>query len=674
MKRFSPWIVPLFILLLLISNQIRVNAEDVYVATPVNPNYHQIPQDDIINALRSIKSSPRLLLTPEAISRVKHKLEVDPRWKMYYEALKNDADKRLNDSPVEYKLEGIRLLQVSRQALKRIFAWSFLYRYTGDEKYAKRVEKELVAISEFSDWHPQHYLDVAEMTVAVAIGYDSCKDTFTPDNKQKVRDAIWKKGILETRYNKGWWKRNTANWNQVCWCGNLYGALALYEDSIIEEERQILTDAITDSLNGITWSMSSYQPDGNYTEGPGYWGYGTGFNILFFEALETALGNNFGLSEDPGFLRSIQYYEHVFGTTGNAFNYPDSGGGKMFEATAFWYSAKLNDPNIVWNENQAINNAYLLAHGKIKGKGYKTFNSLIGDRVSVCALLWGPELDSESISRLDNYSAVTTSSNANAPEELGYVGLGNELCCVALYRNSWDPNSAYLGIKCGRPNAPHGHLDAGSLVYDDLGVRWLVELGPENYTKIEQLGMNLWDMSQKSDRWKLLRYNNFGHSVPTINNQLQLVDQKSVFTETQIGKLGEESFAIIDLTPVYKNDVTKIVRKTTLEASGELVVEDTIEALPDHEAYIERRFLSPAKVEINDNVVILTIPDPHDENVMLKKVIRTQSDVQTSFEVIPCTTDNEIDAPNPGISILIEKSKLLPGQQSVYRTSFTTEE
>jgi hypothetical protein len=656
-------------LLLFPSSAKQTNAAEEDGKTKINAHssFREVQRDEVIKALENIHSAPRILLTDEAIASARLRIETDPRWKSYYEALKKDADKRVKAAPVEYKLTGVRLLSVSREALRRIFAWSFLYRYSGDVKYAERVEQETVAISEFSDWHPEHFLDVAEMATAVAIGYDSCKERFSDENRVKVREALRIKGVMESQNKKWWWKYNTANWNQVCWCGNLYAALAIYGEES-EENREATIDAICDALNGVTWSMSSYEPDGNYTEGPGYWGYGSGFNILMFGALTSALGTDFGRSDSEGFLKSIQYYEHVFGTTGNAFNYPDSGGGIIYEAPAFWYCSKLEDPYIAWNENRQITNAYLVEQNVLKDKkDVRSFDSLIGGRLAVCALLWGPVFNKEHIESL-----LKDPSSQTVPNELGYVGQGNGLCAVALFRTAWKEDAAYLGIKCGRPNAPHGHMDEGGFVFDDLGVRWFVELGPEDYNKIESRGMNLWSASQNSDRWKLLRYNNFGHSVPVINGNLQLVDQLTSFIETEIGDIGEESSATIELTPVYKNDVAKAVRKATLESNGNLIIEDTFEALPDKEAKIERRFITPAQVDVKDDGAILTLQAANDNSMNLQKYFKTQSEAETAISIIPCATENDYDAKNPGISILIESSTLKPGEKAVYTTIIST--
>ena len=46
------------------------------------------------------------------------------------------------------------------------------YRLLDDERYAVGVERILTNLCQYPDWNPAHYLDVAETTTAVAIGYD----------------------------------------------------------------------------------------------------------------------------------------------------------------------------------------------------------------------------------------------------------------------------------------------------------------------------------------------------------------------------------------------------------------------------------------------------------------------------------------------------------------------
>ena len=51
---------------------------------------------------------------------------------------------------------------------------------TRDARYASRVALEMERVCGFASWNPVHFLDVAEMTMAVALAHDWCHDAFTP--------------------------------------------------------------------------------------------------------------------------------------------------------------------------------------------------------------------------------------------------------------------------------------------------------------------------------------------------------------------------------------------------------------------------------------------------------------------------------------------------------------
>ena len=74
--------------------------------------------------------------------------------------------------PIEHKLQGRRLLGESRRGVKRMVLLAMAYHLTGDRKHATRCEREMLAVAEFRDWNPSHFLDVAEMTFGMAVGYD----------------------------------------------------------------------------------------------------------------------------------------------------------------------------------------------------------------------------------------------------------------------------------------------------------------------------------------------------------------------------------------------------------------------------------------------------------------------------------------------------------------------
>ena len=86
----------------------------------------------------------------------------------------------------------------------------------------------MLAVSRFTDWNPTHFLDVGEMVMALAIGYDWLYDSLQPDTRRMVREAIVAKGFDAAKNTRhAWFYTAKNNWNSVCNSGLAYGALAL---------------------------------------------------------------------------------------------------------------------------------------------------------------------------------------------------------------------------------------------------------------------------------------------------------------------------------------------------------------------------------------------------------------------------------------------------------------
>jgi len=83
-----------------------------------------------------------------------------------------EADDCYAKRMLTYRKIGPRLLQVSRECLHRIYALGLAYRWTGEEKYANKAIENMLTVCDFNDWNPSHFLDVAEMSHAVGLGYD----------------------------------------------------------------------------------------------------------------------------------------------------------------------------------------------------------------------------------------------------------------------------------------------------------------------------------------------------------------------------------------------------------------------------------------------------------------------------------------------------------------------
>jgi oligo-alginate lyase len=66
-------------------------------------------------------------------------------------------------------------------------------------------------------------------------------------------------------------------------------------------------------------------------------------------------------------------------------------------------------------------------------------------------------------------------------------------------------------------------MDIGSFVMEANDVRWAMDLGSSDYNTLETNGVDLWNMSQTSERWDVFRYNNMAHNTLTFNGKKQLV-------------------------------------------------------------------------------------------------------------------------------------------------------
>jgi len=526
------------------------------------PAFRDIPMEEVQAAFNHpIPPHPRLFITNQQVTEIQTKLKSQPPLQVFYQAMLTKADDILEQSPVKRVKTGRRLLSVSRRCLDRVIHLSAAYRFTGKQSYLRRAEKELLAAAAFSDWNPSHFLDVAEMTAALAIGYDWLYNELSQTSRQTIRQAILEKGLQPSLKNKGW-ARGHNNWNQVCNGGITLGALAIMED-----QPELAQKLVHRAVNGVQVVMKLYDPDGAYPEGPGYWVYGTSYNVILLAALESVLGTDFNLSQAPGFARTASYYLHIIGPTGLYFNYPDSGSRGNFSPTMFWFAQKYDQPSLTWYQHQLW-----------KDSSAKNSSTLVQSRFSPLTLLW-------------------SSGKQSIPKKLSWMGRGSNP--VAMFRSSWtDPDAAYLAIKGGSPGVSHGHMDVGSFVLDVDGLRWVMDLGPESYHKIESRGMSLWGKSQDAERWRIFRYNNLSHSTLVVNSQHQRVNGNAPIVRYS----DERSFphVVFDMSDVYEGQLAKALRGAALLPTAQVIIQDEFKAA-NQPATVRWAMVTPAKVSIKTN-------------------------------------------------------------------------
>jgi len=162
----------------------------------------EAPLAQVQKALEKPAAHPRLLWPAGAEEQIRNRIAADPAAKAIFDQIQSQADAMLEQPPIERIQIGRRLLDKSRTCIKRVLTLSFMYRMTGQEVYFQRAEKEMLAAAAFSDWNPSHFLDVAEMTAALAIGYDWLYDKLPPASRESIRRAIVNKGLVPSLETK----------------------------------------------------------------------------------------------------------------------------------------------------------------------------------------------------------------------------------------------------------------------------------------------------------------------------------------------------------------------------------------------------------------------------------------------------------------------------------------
>ncbi len=577
----------------------------------------EIPMAEVQAAFdRPLPQHPRLLMTEAQLAEIQARLKSNPSLQVFYRAILEKADTIISQKPVRRIQTGRRLLSVSRTCLDRVLHLSTAYRFSHRPAYRERAEQEMLAAAGFSDWNPSHFLDVAEMTAALALGYDWLYPDLPETSRATIRQAIMEKGIQPSLKNASW-VRGHNNWNQVCNAGITLGVLALAED-----QPQLARELVHRAVNGVQAVMAEYEADGAYPEGPGYWVYGTSFNVLLLAALESALGTEFGLAQAPGFAGSAAYYLQVTGPTGLYFNYPDSGSRGDFLATVYWFAQRYRQPALAWHQDRLWKEALS-----------RNPSALVQDRLAPLALLW-------------------RQGESAAPEALCWRGRGSNP--VALFRSSWtDPEAVYLAIKGGSPGVSHGHMDVGSFVIDAGGLRWAADLGPESYNKIESRGMDLWGRSQNAQRWTIFRYNNLAHNTLAVNGQHQRVQGSAPIIRYSDRQVFPH--VVFDMSTVYAGQLAQALRGAALLPNGQIRIQDEFQAT-DQPATVRWAMVTPASVSVED-----------DKNALLTQEGKTMrlsvlTDAKVQLRTYSTAPPAAYDAPNPGTRMIGFEVTLSAGQ------------
>jgi hypothetical protein len=556
---------------------------------PAAPNagYAAPPDGALLRTLRV--QHPRLIAHDDDIQRLRQITTTDPVARDWLGKVRDRGTRLLGEPPVQHKVIGPRMLTQSRNALERVYTWALLYRLEGDRRFADRARSELLTVAAFRDWNPSHFLDVAEMAHAVAIGYDWLYDVLPPDDRVVVRRSLITlalRPVLDLYRAQRGWVVAEHNWNQVCNGGMVVAALA-----IAGEEPDLATAVITQAVESVKRAMRTYAPDGAWPEGPGYWNYATRYAVYLLAAVEGALGSDLGLTESPGFEQTGLFRLHVTGPTGRMFNFADGGEREEVAPMLFWMSRRFDRPLYAWIERQFTGRPHPLD------------------------LVWfDPRGEGPRASRV--------------PPDAWFRGID-----TVFMRSAWeDPNAVFVGFKGGNNRANHSHLDLGTFVLDADGQRWAVDLGADDYDLPEYFGRQ---------RWTYYRLRTEGHNTLVINGENQ--DPAARAPIVAYSSEPDRTYAVADLSAGYRAHASRVRRGVALLDRRHVLVQDEIEAAAPLE--IVWTMHTPAEISLDGPRATLRLRDRH-------LVARILEPAGAHFAVLPASPPPP-QAQNQGIVKLV---------------------
>jgi hypothetical protein len=465
---------------------------------------------------------PRLLATPAEVAGLPARLAAHETGRRWRDALLREAGRLLAQPPVERKFEPRRpvLLPTSREVLKRVENLGVAWLLTKDQRFARRIGAELEAACAFPSWNPSHFLDVAEMAMAVSLAVDWCHDALDPAIRARAIGTLvshaLEPGLAEFR-RASFWTRATHNWALVC-AGGLVAASIVAAEAAPELAGTVLDASIATARA----AFASYGPDGGWDEGPGYWDYATQYAVFLCATLESAFGHDFGLGASPGFARTGLFRLHMEGPTGLSFNFGDNPETPRATPALMWLARRFGNPIDAWTIGRVAS---------VTGTGVLWFDPPRG----------GPaRLGIPRVARFGRVEAATL-------------------------RDAWEEKAArFVALKAGDNGANHSNLDIGSFVLDAGGERFAMELGPDDYS--------LPGYFSGARRYGWYRTSTRGQNTLLVDG----AEQPLRASARLLGALEAPGFAraVADLGPAYPRARSALRGAAILGARGMLLADD----------------------------------------------------------------------------------------------------
>lgn len=513
------------------------------------------PQDFTASVHRG---HPRLLLTPRRQEEIRTLREASPVARAWYRSVQANAQYYQALPPIAYvpekpgeRAQEIPMVHPSRALADRIYTLGLVGVLDGDEPAIARLRRELMhALDDWPDW--QYGLARYEIAAGVAIAYDWLHSRWTPAERAKISAALRRLALEPyAREFAGFAKpsaRNEGivrnNVNLVCNAGASVAALA-----VLDEYPEVAGEVLSMAFSLLQVALPGFGEDGAWNEGVSYWKFGVRHLVQYLACLDSACRTDFGLVSThrfPGFERTSTFPLAMTSPSGHAYNFADDGGGVFSSAALLWLGAAFRSPLAIAHEERATTGLAFAGDGRNPNR----------------------EMAREVVQRLLYYQPQPPGAAAGIPPlDLLYPHAG-----IATLRSSWtDPRATFVGLKAGSAAGNrHAHLDAGSVVIDALGERWLSEMGR---------GPNITRYFNE-DRYLFFQARTEGHNTLLVDPDQtrggnQRIAGKATIREFRASP--EEVSCTVDLTDAYAG-ATRVERAVRLFSNRRQVgIADAVE-------------------------------------------------------------------------------------------------
>ncbi|MBP3411652.1 MAG: heparinase II/III family protein, partial [Oscillospiraceae bacterium] len=471
---------------------------------------------DVFN-LRSRGQHPRILADSAKFEKIRKLCEGDPYMRTWYEGIYDYGEWILRTPLADYSA----MYSYAKTASDRIINLSFLYRLSGERRFADQAVMEMLAVVSHETWTKDtNCLIIALAAYGLGIGYDWLYDYMSQTDRETISEGIYTYVIHKLLTTKYWWVNTYCNINP--WT---YGLASIAALAIIEDYPEACSELLAQGVSSVRNYIPYLAPGGAFVEGGGYYRAVMISLTMMLDNLNCVLGTDFDLSKEEGLLEAAKYLPAMSSDVAT-FNHGDCQPAVYSGPFLYWFANQYDLPELyLWQRSKTAavyRNAYMKDH--------------------FLSMLW---YDS---SYIEGYTQEEAQKDyfLNSEDYESYASFRGTLS---------DGKELYAAIKGGKHNLYHSDMDAGTFVLDAMGIRWFEDLGKGDY---EASGYFTYE--EAASRWTYYRKRAEGQNTLLINPQApnshsnyggQDADADCQITEYSSAYDG--GYALVDMTSAYDN-------------------------------------------------------------------------------------------------------------------------